>query len=469
MGDIDKITKARSQLLLHYPMYGSLATYLKPKEVPEEEMPPYAKIGTNGEELVYQEGCLDDMSLKELQATIAHEVLHLGLGHLWRQGERRQTKWNVATDYAINNMLDREGLRPGKCLVNHEYDGMSAEEIYNELEDENNQAKCPECGSEDIEKERLDIGPNGQARAKYSCNDCGHEWEENGIVTEGGDSSGKEAVDWNEVNDYRQDTHENWDEAKKGSGSGSGEEEDNENQSGSSSGGTNDEEGNEEKGPSGTKIQEEAKREEMRQEWKRRMIEAAENARMQGNLPAGMDAVIEELTEPKLDWKSLLRRVISKNSRNDYTYYRPNKRYGIIYPTLRNPEINVAIGVDTSGSIRDSELSMFLSEIKSIANTFDEFKLLLMAGDTEVHTEVEAHDMKSIEGFRENLQGRGGTDYRPFFERADDESDINALIVLGDSFGEMPDHDSFNFDTVWVFTERDHKEIPFGTECILEE
>lgn len=441
-----KIGKSRSQLLLNYPMFGFLANHLKLKEVPEEYLEAAGgAMGTDGHNLIYPREFIEDNNVSTLQAIIAHEVMHLGLGHLWRMDERIQFKWNLATDYTINNMLDDEGLNIEGGLINHDYDGMSAEEIYSLLPDPpsrgSNPPKCPKCGSDNVTKKKLTIDENGKGKAEFRCDDCGHEWEEEVLITEDKRSCGKSAVPWEDVEDRRPDSHETWEDV-----------------------GKQDENIDEEL----TGQEARKKSDEMEQEWKRRLVQSKESAKMQGNVPAGMERMIEDLTEPKLDWRSLLRKNISHTARNDYTYTRPKERYDVVYPTLRNPEIKVAIGIDTSGSVSEKELSAFLSEITGIASSYDKFEILLMAGDTQVENIETATSISDIQEFSTKVKGGGGTSYIPFFERAKDEGDYSTLIIIGDSYGSMPEENEYKFNTIWCFDERDYKEPNFGDIAIID-
>ncbi|MHA1470598.1 MAG: DUF2201 family putative metallopeptidase, partial [Candidatus Asgardarchaeia archaeon] len=46
---------------------------------------------------------------------------------------------------------------------------------------------------------------------------------------------------------------------------------------------------------------------------------------MKGNVPKGMERLVEELLEPKLNWKALLRKYIIQEIPTDYTYQKRSK------------------------------------------------------------------------------------------------------------------------------------------------
>lgn len=66
---------------------------------------------------------------------LAHETWHVALKHVLRVTGRNPELWNYACDYYINNMLDDAKYIIGTgWLLDHQYDGMSAPEIYNKLQ-----------------------------------------------------------------------------------------------------------------------------------------------------------------------------------------------------------------------------------------------------------------------------------------------------------------------------------------------
>lgn len=83
---------------------------------------------------------LNGLTHKNLLAAICHEILHCAYNHFLRRGARDPKKWNAAADYAINQIINRDkkmGEIKKSWLFNDKYDGMTAEEIYNILEDQN--------------------------------------------------------------------------------------------------------------------------------------------------------------------------------------------------------------------------------------------------------------------------------------------------------------------------------------------
>ena len=126
----ERITRARSRLLLDQPWFGSLSLRLSIQESPELTK----TMSTDGSRLVFNAGWVADRTDAELMALVAHEVLHCALLHPYRVGGRDLKLWNLACDFAINPMLTRQGFRLPDGMANDpQYDGLSADTIYARL------------------------------------------------------------------------------------------------------------------------------------------------------------------------------------------------------------------------------------------------------------------------------------------------------------------------------------------------
>src|SRR5438270_8169250 len=129
-----RIQKARTTLLLDHPFFGTLLFRLG--ATPCRSI---ATMATDGLSLFYNPEFVDTLNAAELAGVLAHEVLHPALQHHTRRGDREQARWNIACDYAINPMLLDAGLTlPKDVLIDDRFRGMSAERIYNLIEEERN-------------------------------------------------------------------------------------------------------------------------------------------------------------------------------------------------------------------------------------------------------------------------------------------------------------------------------------------
>lgn len=125
---------ARARLLLKQPFFGTLALSLE-----LQEDAGVLTMATDGRRIYYNPAFVEDLSRRGkniLETAVAHEVLHLALGHLWRRGPRQPDKWNAAADFAVNTVLRACGMAaPGEWLYGEEFRDLATEEIYTRLPD----------------------------------------------------------------------------------------------------------------------------------------------------------------------------------------------------------------------------------------------------------------------------------------------------------------------------------------------
>ena len=153
---------------------------------------------------------------------------------------------------------------------------------------------------------------------------------------------------------------------------------------------------------------------QIRDEIKEATIAAAQSAGA-GKVPAGIQRMIKDLTEPKMDWRQLLRMNIQSILKSNFSFSRPNRKSqhcGAILPGMLNEEtIDVSIAIDMSGSISDEMAKDFISEVKGIMDEYADFKLDIWCFDTEIYNYAQftgdnADDISAYE-----CKGGGGTDF----------------------------------------------------------
>ncbi len=81
-----KLLRARSQMLLMQPFFGSLCLHMKLSPGPVPTMT------TDGKRILYNPGFVDSLTPAEIEGTLAHEVMHVALAHHCRRGEFRRIK-----------------------------------------------------------------------------------------------------------------------------------------------------------------------------------------------------------------------------------------------------------------------------------------------------------------------------------------------------------------------------------------
>lgn len=213
----------------------------------------------------------------------------------------------------------------------------------------------------------------------------------------------------------------------------------------------------------------------VREELKQAMIQAYQ-ASGAGSTPAGIEKLIKELTEPKMDWREVLRMNIQSLIRNDYTFQRPSRKgwgTGVILPGMKNDEtIDIAISIDMSGSISDTDATIFLSEVKGILDQYTDFKIHLWTFDTQVYNPVEITHDNSEEFFEYTPQGGGGTTFEVNWEfMKEEEIEPKKFIMFTDGYpcGGWGDPDYC--DTLFIVKGHYDKnvEAPFGQTVVYEQ
>ena len=186
-----------------------------------------------------------------------------------------------------------------------------------------------------------------------------------------------------------------------------------------------------------------------------------------GNTPANIARMIKELTEPKMNWREILRQQIQSTIRSDFTFARPSRKgwhTGAILPGSNFAEtIDICVAIDLSGSIGDAQAKDFLSEIKGIMEEYKDFKIKLWCFDTDVYNEAD-YDGYSMDEFDDyQPKGGGGTEFDANWEYMK-EHDIQPkkFIMFTDGYPYGSWGDENYCDTVFIIHGNDKIVPPFG-------
>ncbi len=398
-----KLAAARARLILDKPFLGALVLRL-PVVAAD---PAWCKTtATDARGFYYNRDYIAALNMEQTQFVLAHEALHCALSHFVRRQHRVKRRWDLACDYAVNPLLVNDGLAPPPgTLVLDCYDGMTAEEIY-------------PCIQENNEQEPLD-------QHLYDEEDSRTERESSG----GGDGRDRQP-----------------DEAQRG--------------------GRHQREGHSVEGDSAPPPLTESEREALSVQWRQRLAGAAQQAMQAGKLSASMARIVDHLLQPQLPWRMLLARYMSASARDDYSFQRPSRREGAaILPSLRSTQVELAIVLDTSGSISDTEMREFLAEVNALKGQL-RARVTLHACDDELSEE----GPWSCEPWGElvlpeALTGGGGTSFVPPFEwleRQDRQPDL--LLYFTDADGSFP-HSPPVFPVIWLV--KGKAPVPWGQRIQL--
>jgi len=399
----NKLSAARTRLILDKPFLGALVLRLPLVAADPRWCPTTA---TDARRFYYNPDYVAELRPDEAQFVLAHEALHCALSHFARRQHRVRQRWDVACDYAINPLLIDEGLSapPGSLLMD-EFVGMTAEEIYPYVEENEDETLDRHLYDDsDADGEQGDGEPEPDRQPKP------------------GDGDGQARPRMNDS----------------GQGQGS-------------------------KPPPLSA----AEREALAVQWQQRLAGAAQQAQQAGKLGANMARLVDHLLQPQLPWRALLARHMSSVARDDYSYTRPSNRRGgpAVFPSLRSHQVDVVIAVDASGSITEDELREFLAEIQALKGQL-RARVTLHVCDAELAADGPWR-YEPWEEFEAppKLHGGGGTRFTPVFEWVERQDRAPELLVyFTDAQGEFPPQ-APHYPVIWLVKGRGS--VPWGERIQL--
>jgi len=392
----EKLITARVGLLLRASFFGNLATRLK--LVNADEWCPTA--ATDGRHFYYNSRFVEMLKPKEIEFLFGHEVLHCVYDHFGRRGDRDPQLFNIANDYCVNADLKKhrvgEFITTVPCLYESKYEGMSSEEIYDDL------------------YEKAD------------------------------------KIDLSDLIDKLLDEHMDEGDDKDGAGDKDGKE------------------GN------GRPKLSKAERDAIRDEIKEAMLAAAAASDGAGNLPAGVKRIIQDMTQPKMNWRELLRMQLESTIKSDYTWMRNSRRgwhMDAVMPGMKlDPMIDIAVSIDASGSMSEAMLKDILSEVAGVMEQFPAYRIHVLSFDTRVYNprQFDSENLDSIADYE--VQGGGGTDFDCVFEYFKEEQiEPKRHIMFTDGYPGGSWGDEHYCDTVFIIHGSTTIVPPFGQYAYYEE
>ena len=213
----------------------------------------------------------------------------------------------------------------------------------------------------------------------------------------------------------------------------------------------------------------------IREEIKEGMMQAAQ-ASGAGNMPGEITRMIKELTEPKMNWREIIRQQIQSIIKNDYTFVRPSRKgwhTGVILPGMNfENTIDICISLDMSGSIGDDQAKDFLSEVKGIMQEYRDYQIKLWCFDTKVYNEADFDGTGGDDLLEYEIQGGGGTEFDANWNYMK-ENDIvpKKFIMFTDVYPCGSWGDESYCDTVFVIHGNNDQTLqaPFGVTTHYEE
>ena len=363
----------------------------------------------DGRNLYFNTQFFNAMNNKEIEFVVAHEILHMVFDHLGRREDRHPVIFNISADYIVNNTLVRDRIGTKPSIVDCFQD-----------------FKYDGWTSEEVYD---DIYEQAKKNGEEFLEQLGELLDEHLDPEEGeGGADGEETTDSN--------------------------------------------------GNAVSKSKPKYSKEEMKKikdEIKENMISAAQTAGA-GNVPGAVQRIIKELTEPKMNWRQILRQQIQSTIKSDYTFIRPSRKgwqSGAILPGMNFQDtIDIAVCIDMSGSIGESQGRDFLSEVKGIMEEYQDYKIKVWCFDTQVYNEQDftADNGEDISEYE--IYGGGGTDFMANWTYMKEQDYVPKKLIMftdgyaWDSWGD-PDY----CDTVFVIHSNRDKTLqaPFGQTAHYDE
>lgn len=163
-----------------------------------------------------------------------------------------------------------------------------------------------------------------------------------------------------------------------------------------------------------------------------------------GNCAGDVALAIDKLNTPIVSWKNEIRKFVSrvKEDRIKASRKRRNRRYGLLFSgKVKEPQLTLAVCVDSSGSMSDDTLVQVYSEIKAMSQAGAE--VTVIEADAEVQ-QVYKFDPRKMP----TVKGRGGTAYNPAILKAK-ELNVDGIIYVGDfDCADTPENPGIPF--MWV-------------------
>ena len=228
-----------------------------------------------------------------------------------------------------------------------------------------------------------------------------------------------------------------------------------------------------EDGKSGPAKYSKEEREKIKDEIKEAMLSASQ-ASDPGNIPVGVKRIVAQLTEPKMNWRDLLRMQMQSTIKNDYTFSKMHRKgwhTDAVLPGMNYDEyIDIFCALDMSGSIQDSQGKDFLSEVKGIAEEYGQFRMHIACFDTKVYN-MQVFTSDNLDEIDEyELKGGGGTDFDAVFDFLKEEGiEPKRLVMFTDGYPWDSWGDANYCDTVFIIHGDKNPNPPFGTWALYEE
>ncbi|MCD6654156.1 MAG: VWA-like domain-containing protein [Sulfurovum sp.] len=419
MTRLEKIAQAKAKLMLDHPYFGTIASALKLEQSDNTE-----SFLSDGTRLQYNDEYFDSADVKEIEFALANGAMHAVLEHTKRTNSRYDWLWQLATDYTVNAMLVGNGLQlPPRANYQERFKGMYAEEVYEMLR------------SEIINEEH-----SGDENLKEHAQEGQGKSNNDGAPQEDAETSGDRNKNNGKSTTLKSANKQNTSQNKRI---------------------LQDTESDEVKAENLDK-----NTESLQQEFQEQFEQIFQKLNRQGSLPKDLEFVVPEYFSHKIHWREVLYRYIASYAKSTYAFMPPNMKYlyrNICLPSLSSDLLRIVVAVDTSGSVDESLLGIFLSEINAIMESYPNYEIDLITADAQIRSH---RIFLPGEPLEYKINSRGGTDFRAVFDYVETHIDYPTLLLyFTDGYGVFPEREA-PFDVFWVMPKA--LDVPFGEIIVLD-
>ena len=397
-----RLVKARTQLMLDKPFLGNLVLRL-----PLKAAGSWCKTSaTDAKSFYYNPEFIERLDTHQIKFVLIHEALHCALTHFARRGNRKKHTWDLACDFAINPLLIKEGFHPPLDVpIFRQYEGMIAEEIYPMIDDNLDQEPMDQHLYDDQNNEDSKDSDGGMREDNLTQQDKNQSGESKNNQSTSSLAQRPQSLNPDEI-------------------------------------------------------------EKLATQWQKNLASSAQLAQEAGKLDGEFAKLIDFFLQPRVSWQSLLSTFMSRLARDDFSYSRPSRRPGnAILPTLRSHQIDIAVAIDTSGSISQQEIDEFVSEINAIKSTIRSSITLIACDDKIFPSSPWRYESWEEINFPASLGGGKGTNFRPVFELLNSlDNPCDVLIYFTDAKGLFPEKIP-NYPVLWLVKGKEG--VPWGDRIQL--
>lgn len=182
-----------------------------------------------------------------------------------------------------------------------------------------------------------------------------------------------------------------------------------------------------------------------------------------GNIPGEIQVFLDRLLKPKLPWQRILQRECRAIAKTDYSFVKPNRRF---FPKHHLPSmygtklVDLAIGLDISGSVSDEAFTRFVTEVSSILKMMKPDRITIVQFDTEIRHVDKVRNLCDLQNIV--FTGRGGTRIEPILQWAKKNQPQLMLLFTDGGFRWYTTPEKPPGNLIWLIHENPGFTAPIG-------